>query len=75
MGYIYAKVEVEIIEGKIVSLNLLEHRNERGKRAENIIDIVLSEQKIDVDAISGATNSSNVIKKAIENAIKTFDNF
>ena len=75
VGYIYAKVEVEIIEGKIVSLNLLEHRNERGKRAENIIDIVLSEQKIDVDAISGATNSSNVIKKAIENAIKTFDNF
>lgn len=69
VGYIYAKVEVEIKDGVIVSINLLEHRNERGKRAEDIIDNVISEQKIDVDAISGATNSSNVIKKAIEKAI------
>lgn len=68
-GYIYAKVKVEIKNGEIVSINLIEHRNERGKRAEDIIDNVISEQKIDVDAISGATNSSNVIKKAIENAI------
>ena len=69
VGYIYAEVEVEIKDDVIVSINLLEHRNERGKRAEDIIDNVISEQKIDVDAISGATNSSNVIKKAIEKAI------
>ena len=69
VGYIYAKVEVEIKGGVIVSVNLLEHRNERGKRAETIINNVISEQEIDVDAISGATNSSNVIKKAIEKAI------
>ena len=69
VGYIYAEVEVEIKDGVIVSVNLLEHRNERGKCAEDIIDNVISEQKIDVDAISGATNSSNVIKKAIEKAI------
>ena len=56
-------------DGVIVSINLLEHGNERGKRAEEIIGDVISEQKIDVDAISGATNSSNVIKKAIEKAI------
>ena len=64
-----------LTDGMIVSASLLEHRNERGKQAENIINNIISEQKIDVDAISGATNSSNVIKKAIENAIKTFDNF
>lgn len=69
VGYIYARVEVEIQNGVIVSLNLLEHRNERGKSAETIIGDIISEQRIDVDAISGATNSSNVIKKAIENAI------
>lgn len=69
VGYIYAKVEVEIKDGAIASIHLLEHRNERGKRAEGIIDSVISEQNIDVDAISGATNSSNVIKKAIEKAI------
>lgn len=70
-GYIYAKVEVEIKDGAIVSISLLEHRNERGKRAEDIIDDVISEQKTDVDAVSGATNSSNVIKKAIEKAISS----
>lgn len=68
-GYIYARVEVEIRGGRIVSLQLLEHRNERGTGAENVIDAVLEEQKIDVDAVSGATNSSRVIKKAIENAV------
>ena len=41
----------------------------RGKAAEVIVDKVVATQKIDVDAVSGATNSSNVIKKAIENAV------
>ncbi len=70
VGYIYARVEVEIKNGIIVSVKLLEHRNEQGECAESIIDDVLAEQKIDVDAVSGATNSSNVIKKAIENAVR-----
>lgn len=69
VGYIYAQVEVEIRDGAIVSIRLREHRNERGKEAESIIYDIISEQEIDVDAISGATNSSNVIKKAIEQAI------
>lgn len=68
-GYIYAKVEVKIEDGKIVSINLMEHRNERGKAAEVIVGNVVATQEINVDAVSGATNSSNVIKKAIENAI------
>lgn len=69
-GYIYAKVQVEIKAGKIVSLSLLEHRNERGKPAEVILDEVMEKQQIDVDAVSGATNSSKVIKQAITNALK-----
>lgn len=68
-GYIYAKVEVEIKNGELVSITLLEHRNERGKAAEKMIDDMVVMQKIDVDAVSGATNSSKVIKKAVENAI------
>lgn len=69
VGYIYAKVGVEIGNNEIVSITLLEHRNERGKAAEKNIDDVVANQEINVDAVSGATNSSNVIKKAIENAI------
>lgn len=70
VNFIYAKVEATVEDGKIVSINILEHKNERGKGAETIIDKIIDEQKVDVDAISGATNSSTVIKKAVENALK-----
>ena len=70
MGYIYAKVEVEIRDNEIVSINILEHRNERGESAEKITDDMVAEQEINTDAVSGATNSSNVIKKAVENALR-----
>lgn len=68
-GYIYVRAEVEVRGGKLVSITLLEHRNERGEDAERITDDMLERQEIDVDAVSGATNSSNVIKKAVENAL------
>lgn len=69
VGYIYAKVKVAIKNGKIINVTLLEHRNERGKKAESITDSIVKQQKIKVDAVSGATNSSKVIMKAVENAI------
>ena len=70
VNFIYAKVEVTVEDGKIISINILEHRHERGKSAEIVIEKIMEEQRIDVDAISGATNSSTVIKKAVENALK-----
>ncbi len=71
VDFIYAKVEVTVQNGEIANINILEHRHERGKTAEVITDSIVDEQKIDVDAISGATNSSTVIKKAVENALKS----
>ena len=70
VNFIYAKVEVTVQNGEITNINILEHRHERGKTAEAITNKIVDEQKIDVDAISGATNSSTVIKKAVENALK-----
>lgn len=52
----------------IIGVDILEHNNERGAKAEAIKEQIVKEQKINVDAISGATNSSKVIKKACENA-------
>ncbi|MDE7179261.1 MAG: FMN-binding protein [Lachnospiraceae bacterium] len=69
VSVIYAKVEVTVKNGEITNINILEHRNERGKPAEAVINKIVEEQKIDVDAVSGATNSSTVIKKAVENAL------
>ena len=70
VNFIYAKVEVTVQNGEITNINILEHRHERGKAAEAITNKIVDEQKIDADAISGATNSSTVIKKAVENALK-----
>ena len=69
VNFIYAKVEVTVRNGEMTDIINLEHKQERGKAAEAVISDMLAEQKIDVDAVSGATNSSTVIKKAVENAL------
>ena len=69
VNFIYAKVEETVRNGEMTDIIMLEHKQERGKAAEAVISDMLAEQKIDVDAVSGATNSSTVIKKAVENAL------
>ena len=70
VDFIYVKVEVTVDNGEITNINILEHKNGRGESAEVIVREIISEQKIDVDAISSATNSSTTIKKAVENALQ-----
>ncbi len=70
VDFIYAKVEVDVSGGKIIDVRILEHRQERGKAAEAVANEIVDEQRIDVDTVSGATNSSIVIKKAVEVALK-----
>lgn len=69
VGYIYAKVQVIIKDGKISEIEILEHRNERGQGAEQIPEKIIEQQRIDVDTVTGATNSGLVIEKACENAL------
>lgn len=69
VDFISVKVQVSVKNGKLDDIRLLEHRNERGAQAEKILDDMLLEQRIDVEAVAGATNSSKVIKKAVENAL------
>lgn len=69
VDFIYVKVEVTVQNKVITSIDILEHKNGRGKPAEIVADRIIEEQKIEVDAVSGATNSSIVIKKAVENAL------
>lgn len=47
----------------------MEHRHERGKTAETMTNKIVDEQRIDVDAVSGAANSSIVIKKAVAKSL------
>jgi uncharacterized protein with FMN-binding domain len=68
--FIYAKVRVTVKSGEIVGIEILEHRNERGAPAERITDEIIDHKTIGVDAVTGATNSSKVIKMAVYDALK-----
>lgn len=72
-GLTSAKVEVVMANGRIADLQLLEHDHGRGEAAEAIIDTVVEEQSLEVDAVSGATISSKVILKSIERALTPVD--
>lgn len=63
------KVEVEIRDGKIVSINLLDGYNHKSIM-EEIYSRIIEEQTLKVDVVSGGTVSSNAYIKAIENALK-----
>lgn len=64
-----ATVRVTVKDGRMTDISLLEHKYDRGGPAEAIVGDILTEQSLDVDAVSGATNSSRTILKAVENAL------
>ena len=68
-GIVRARVQVTVRDYRMESIELLEHENGRGTPAEAILDQMVQEQTTAVDAVSGATCSSKVIRKAVENAI------
>lgn len=65
-----ASIDLYIEDGKIIDIEINEHITTRGQEAELIINTIKSAQTIDVDAISGATTSSHVIKLAISDALE-----
>lgn len=69
VDFIQAQVEVTVKDGQITNIVLLSHKNGRGQPAEVVLDRILQEQRLGVDAVSGATNSSTVLKKAVEQAL------
>ncbi len=64
-----AEVRVTVADHKITRIDLLRHEHGRGKAAEVIVDRVQEAQSLQVDFVSGATASSKVILKAIEDAL------
>ncbi len=67
---ITAEVSVTVESSVITDIKLLKHDNGKGKAAEAIPEEVIQKQTLDVDVVSGATYSSKIILKAIENALK-----
>lgn len=64
-----AKVNVQVENGKITDIEIKDHMTGLGKNGEKIIDQIINKQSLEVDAISGANQSSVTITKAVENAL------
>ena len=66
---LFAVVRVEVSGHEIRSIEILEHKESYLPQAEMIAHDVLGSQSLAVDAVSGATLTSDTVKKAIEDAL------
>lgn len=68
----FIKVEVTVNDGKVENINMVKHGGGGKKYAlmtEPLIENILKKQSTDIDAVTGATVSSENLKKAVENAL------
>lgn len=71
LDYVYAAVSVTVKAGRIEQIAIQKHKHERGAEAEKAIPKrIIEHQSVQVDVISGASNSSKAIMKAVEVALK-----
>ncbi len=73
-GLIKVEVLVAVKDHKISDIDLIKHDNGQGAPGEAVIPEVIESQSLQVDTVSGATNSSKVILKSIELAINSAQN-
>lgn len=66
---IKVRVQVHVLDQRIQAISLLEHRNGQGEAAEAILKTIVANQSLAIDTVSGATYSSIVILKAVEQAL------
>lgn len=69
-GLVQVQVIVEVKDHQIKSVEILKHENGKGKPAEIITDDMVAKNTYDVDAISGATTSSQTIINAVNMALQ-----
>ncbi len=62
-------VEVTVKDKKIQDIKIVRHVNGKGAKAENIVKDMIADNTYQVDSVSGATSSSEVIKSAVSNAL------
>ena len=70
-GLVQSEVAVTVRAHRIEVIELIRHQHGRGAAGEAVIGRVVTEQRLGVDAVSGATGSSRVIVKAIETALRS----
>lgn len=66
-----AEVQVTVADGTIKDIEILKHECGRGLPANDIINEMIKRNDVEVDAVSGATMSSEVIKDAVRDALRS----
>ena len=69
-GLVYVKAGVTVEDNTIRKIDIIEHRNGLGSKAESITESMVAQNSYAVDGISGATLSSESIKSAVSKALK-----
>lgn len=67
---LFAVVRIQVQSHEITEIEVIEHKASYMEQAEQIAGEVCSGQTLEVDAISGATYTSDTVLKAIENAFE-----
>lgn len=69
----FVKVNVTVKDNKITGIEIIEHGGggkEYTDEVKPLVDDILTKQSTDVDAITGATASSENLKKAVRDALE-----
>lgn len=70
LGPVIVDVKVTVEKGKMIEVEIMNHQNGLGQSANAIVENMVDKNTYDVDAISGATVSSEVIINAVNNALQ-----
>ena len=70
VGLVFVKVEVNVKDHVIKDVEIIEHRNGMGSKAESITETMVTRNSYDVDSIGGATLSSEAIKSTVSKSLK-----
>ena len=70
LGPVIVDVKVTVEKGKITEIEIVNHQNGLGQSANVIVDEMVDKNTYDVDAVSGATVSSEIIMNAVNNALQ-----
>ena len=70
LGPVIVDVKVTVEKGKITEIEIVNHQNGLGQSANVIVDEMVDKNTYYVDAVSGATVSSEVIINAVNDALQ-----
>lgn len=70
-GPVKVELEVTVKDHHIEAITIIKHQNGKGSQAEALIPVMIEQNTFKVDAIMGATYSSEAIKSAVSHALKS----